>query len=518
MPIAYDNGMDDTLLFERVEHLAGGMNSFARASLLPPEVCQLLENIVLRDNGIAETRPGILAKPAITGDTAIRGAAYFDVPGYERLVVAKGGSWFHGSGSPFAWSTLATGMSDAFTAMLQGGNYLYLSDGVNQWRRWDGATLSGGLGNAVGIAGDPPVGATIAVWHTHRMFAVTPGVPDNLVASDIGDAGTGKWNYATFGFRIGHGEGQDIRALVSMQEFNLAVLKSNSVWLVNTPPTATSASDFTALKVTDGIGCVGRRAACLHGNDCLFMARDGVRSLRRMANAAGQYELSAPISQPIQTYIDRINWAHADKIAAVSYRQWALFAVPLDSATSNNAVLVWNGRLGVWSGVWTGWTPEIWCVTNFNDDDRLVFGDAGGGVQEWQDNAATDIEATYQDNGVDVQAVLRGRGWIFGEPVNGKDGTYLEARFTGTDGTVQLNLYYDDAQVATWTETVSGGGVYLPVDLPFDLPVVKPVTVRKALDNLGEFYEAMLEVRALAGKMAVKTLTMAAYLNTVENE
>lgn len=519
MAIAYNDGLDDSLLFERVEHLAGGMNSFARSSLLPPEVMQLAQNLLLRDNGIAETRPGILAKTAIAGATPIQGAAYFDIPGTEKLVVAKAGTWYSGDGSPITWATLASGKANADTAMVQGGGYLYISDGTNQWQRYDGAALSAALGNAVIDAGDPPVTATILAWHTHRMFAAgIAATPDLIIASDIGDAGSGKWKHVTFGFRVGYGEGQPIRAMLGMQDFWLAVLKANSVWLVNTDPTKTTAADWSAQKVTEGVGCVGKRAACMLGNDCLFMARDGVRSLRRMENSGGNYELGAPISQPIQSYIDRINWTYSSKIACAAYRRFALFAVPLDTATSNNAVLVWDGRLGVWLGVWTGWTPAVFCLTAFGDAERLIFGDNAGGVQEWQDNADLDLTASYQDNGVDVLATLRGRGWIFGEPVNNKDGSWLEARFVDSNGTVQLNLFYDDAQVASWTETVTTGEVILPVTLPFTLPTVKPVTIRKQLNEYGQFFEAMLEIKAVSRKMAVKTLTMAAFLNTMQNE
>lgn len=524
MAIGYDNGLDDMMLYERVEHLAGGMNTFARASLLPPEVCQLMQDLVIKDNGIAETRPGILAKTAIAGASRILGLGYLDTPSAESVVVAArvgdpaSGSWVAGGGSPWAWTPLATGKNDGFTAMAQGGGQLYISDGSNQWQRYDGATLSAALGSSTTDAGDPPVGATILAWHTHRMFAVSATTPDLLLASDIGDAGSGKWKHVTFGFRVGHGEGQNIVALAPMQDFWLAVIKSGSVWLVRTDPQAASAAEWTAQKVTDGIGGVARRGAVMLGNDCLFMAQDGVRSLRRMAGAAGQYEVTAPISQAIQSYIDRINWASAGGICAASYRQYALFAVPLDGSSENNAVLVWNGRLNVWAGVWTNWEPTVFGVSAVGDAQRLLFGDATGAVQEWQDNADPELDTTYQDNGTDVLAVLRGRGWIFGEPVNAKDGSFLEVRMVRSAGTVQVNLFYDDAQVESWTESLPVDAVTLPVDLPFMLPSVKPVTLRKAVDHLGEFYEAMAEIKAVSGRLAVKTLTLAAFLNTVQND
>lgn len=519
MAYVYHDGLDDPLLFERVEHLAGGMNGFARSSLLPPEVCQYMQDIEITDNGLARTRPGIVAKGTLTGTGVINGLAYLDTPLAEQLIAAKAGKWYSGEGSPFAWTERATGMQDGFTAMAQGGNFMYISDGTNQWYRWSGSALSAALGSATGGSGDPPVGALLMAWHTHRMFAAAvSSEPDTVWASDIGDAGTGHWDHVNFKFRVGWGEGEIIKSIMPMQDFWLAVLKTNSVYLVNTDPTQATAANWPIQRVTSGIGCVGKRAACLHGNDVLFMAKDGVRSLRRMAGASGQFELSAPISQPLQPYIDRINWTYADKISATSYRQYALFSVPLDSSTTPNYVLVWNGRLGVWVGVWTNLKAMCFTQSEFSAPLRLNIGDSAGQVQEWMDYADRTADATYQDNTSDVLAKIKLRGMIFGEPVSKKDGNYLEVRFENTNGAVKITLLYEGTEITSWTEAISTGAITLPVTLPFTLPTVKPITVRKALDNYGEFYEATLQIESLVKRMSVKTATMAAFLNTIENE
>jgi uncharacterized protein (DUF3820 family) len=140
--------------------------------------------------------------------------------------------------------------------------------------------------------------------------------------------------------------------------WTLAVLKRNSIWLINTDPTATF-TNFTASigpeKVGGGVGCVGRRAWTVDGNDLIYVAPDKtVRSLVRMASAQGQYEISAAMSLPIQPWMDRVNWDYAHTIAAVKYREMILISVPLDNATSPDTVLAWNGRLRKWVGIWTG--------------------------------------------------------------------------------------------------------------------------------------------------------------------
>ena len=163
---------------------------------------------------------------------------------------------------------------------------------------------------------------------------------------------------------MGDGDGDPIVALYSMQDSNLAVFKANSIWLVNTPATADTtqfpAGATSALvdveSVAFGVGCVGKRALCGVANDVFFMAQDGIRSLQRMQAAAGQWQLSAPISQPVQKYIEQINPASQSGIVATSYKEFVFFAIPLGTSTVNNATLVYNTRLGSWLGCWVNWS------------------------------------------------------------------------------------------------------------------------------------------------------------------
>lgn len=514
----YNDSLDDQPEFERVEGLQGGMDAYTRATLLPQNTAQLLENIIIDTNGSAKTRPGADALGTIPETGIIQGMAYYDTPSIEQLVVAKNAkilSWDNAN-----WSTVAGYTPNSASLSMeitQGFDLVYLSDGVANWRSYNGSTFTD-LGSVVGQQGDPPKGATIMAWHGQRMWASgVSSAYDTVWVSDLLSAGSGHWDHTSYSFRVGKGEGEPVRAMCGLMDNQIACFKANSVWLVDAPPTV-NASLYTITRLAIGVGCVGKRALVQFGNDILFMSRDGVRSLARMENVGGQYEVSPPISQPLQPYIDRINWTYASTICAAKYRHFIFFAIPIDSDTRPTTTLVYNVRTASWMGVWTGWTPLQFVVTRFLDLERLVVGDNSGNTNQWKDYLSESLSSTYTDNSVNIATTIKLRAFSFGEPVNYKDGRYLEARFTDSQGVALLSVYYDDTLAKAETRTLQQTVNQLPLVLPFDLAVIKPSAQRVALDEAGTFNEAYLQITASANKFSLRNATMAAYMNTVINE
>ncbi|HVX56981.1 MAG TPA: hypothetical protein VHA37_04565 [Candidatus Saccharimonadales bacterium] len=521
MPFLFSDGLDDSPVFDRFETFGGGMDAFTRATLLAPDAFQYGENIIVSDNLRARTRPGADILGTARAATTVQGLFYFSTPTYSQVIAAGGGALSFWNG--VAWTDMAgfalTDGGVLFEA-AQGIDTVLITDGVQQMQSWDGAAFSGALGNTVNTTtSDPPVGATILCWHAGRMFASgQAAAPDTVWASFDLAFGTGKWDHTNFSFRVGGGEGDPIRSMFSLQNFNLAVLKANSVYLVVADPTAASAAGWTIQKLASGIGCVSRRAACAVGNDLLFMSRDGVRSIQRMAAAAGQYELSAPLSLPLQPYIDRINWAYASKIAAVNYKNLVFFAVPLDNAVSNNTVLVWNARLQRWVGVFTGWTPACWVVSRINEVLQLVLGDTAGKVKQWKDTSSAALDATYLDDGAGYASKLWSRSTLFGEPVNDKDGYHVEARFSMSNALVNVTLNGDLADLRTVQMDLRPAGPGLPFDLPFDLASTQATPSRMSLRGLSPFNECFVKVESTAGWWELQNISLSAFLNMLQNE
>ena len=527
MPQFYQDAGDDALTYERIESFGGGMDGFMRSVLLPADVSREMVNLLVRDNFEAGTRPGVAALggagPAGPG-ARVQGMAWFDTPTTKQLVVAAGGAVWAWTGSE--WLRLSGWTLPDTTSpweAAQGVDRLLCSDGRNAMQSWDGATWT--IETSGNEVMDPPVGATILCWHAGRMFAA--GFPggvagkeeDALWASNLLGLGGATWNRTEQQMRVGTGSGDPIRALVSFTGFQLAILKEASVWLLNSDPRVGVSGWNTAVQaesVSSGVGCVGKRACCVFGNDVLFMAQDGVRSLARMQAAAGQYEVGPPLSQPMQPYIDRINWEAASGICARKYKELALFAVPLDNSAVNNAVLVWNGRLQRWMGAWTGWNPSAFEVTRFAGAQALVIGDESGSVNRWQEGAPRFDDGTYLDNGAQYPTKLWTRSMLFGEPVNNKVGYHSEVRIAAGNARISVAAVADDVVARAWSGSVTPAGPTLPATLPFDLGAAGPLTIRRGLRGLADFNEIYLRIESASGWWLCRNVTVAAFVTTLD--
>ena len=531
MPQFFNDLLDDNPVFERCESFGGGLDSFTRSTLLPQDSYQYGLNTSIPNGMEMRTRAGADLL-GTARDEKIQGMLYFDTHAYEQLIV--------GSDSKLWWSTVSgtwtemTGwtLDDADLAFsaAQGVETVLFTDGTQQLRTWNGTAWSAALGTA---NTDPPQGASILLWHAGRMWAAgfggaTAGKEDDAIwGSNLLAYGSGEWDGTDRNIRIGGGEGDPIVGLASLASsfdkgFTMAVLKRNSIWMVNTDPTA----NFTNFRATigpeqvgGGVGCVGKRAFCVNGNDLIYVSPDKtIRSLARMANAQGQYEISAPMSLPIQSYMNRVNWDYASLIACVKYREMVLVTVPLDAATTPDTLFAYNARLQRWVGIWTGWTANSFAVTYFGGVQALAIGENGGNVNVWKDSEDELDDATYLDNGVAIPTTAWLRSWLFGEPLNDKDAFHAETRFGQSNGQVNVTLVADDVNLKTWTVDARATGPNLEIDLDFDLVSAGNRPFRKGLRGLTAFNECYLRLESTAGWWSLRNASMSAFMNTLRNE
>lgn len=520
MPIALMNdALDDPLEIERVEEFRGGSDGYNPRTLLPANASQALVNMIVEDNGVARSRAGAEHFGTSPADADMTHLLYYDTPTPTELLLASSGdTLFQSSGGD--WTPVNGWPLSAYLQdWAQGANLVYLTDGVAQWFSYDGSTFTG-LGSVIGQLGGPPVGATLMTWHTERMFAAgISAAPDTIYASSLGDAGASGWNHTSFSFRVGRGEGQRITALCPAKGWWLAVGKEQSIYMVNANPTATTAADWEIRRLSDNVGCVSKKGMILFGDELHVFTRDGVRVISSTPLAEDTpWQLGAPISEPLQAYVNRINWSAGSTICGVKYRHLALWAVPLDSETRPNCVLVWNGRTRTWQGVWTGWSPAGWCVSQFSDTQRLLWADTSSRIGRWLDTESRELATTFKDFGAAFGVTLTTRGFLFGSPIHEKDGELLEIRFVETEASVSVAVYFDEVLAQTIIVPIGTSSNQLPVDLPFDLSVAAPYKLTRNLAGLPSFNECYLEISADSGRVGVKNITLAAFLNSMDSE
>lgn len=526
MPSIANNSSDLPLLWEQIRNCAGGMDAFSDPAELAPTASAKLINVLIRDKAKSRTRPGADGLGgAVLAAFPVKGLFYFDAytggTEFEQLIACCNQVFKFWNGA--TWTTMNgwTGTpANARIAMAQGVDTVLVSDGTNALRIWDGAGFS------VCSTGPthPPAAVTILCWHTGRMFASGKATaPDTIYVSNRLAFGNGQWDTTLRSFRVGGGEGDPIKALKSFIGFTLAVGKENSVWLVETDP-ANEPSDFSASQVSEsvsyGAGVCGPEAWDVYGNDIFMVSPDRqIRTLRRMAAAASQYEVSAPISEPVQPYIDRINAAAQSTIAVKKYQELILFAVPLDSATTPDTVLVYNGRLGRWIGVWEGWTPQHWEITRFAGQQRLVFGDVAGYVNQWKDNDDADTDATYKDNGAGYETKVWTRNMSFGDIEADKIAFNCRIRFNAGNANLTFTAIGDDADLKTWSRAFEPSGDILGTDvLPFLLQSTSPTLVSSSLRDLPSFRELYLKIESTSGWWELRNLSVSARVRPMKNK
>lgn len=530
MGVKFLDQIDDPTLDAEQKSWSGGADEFQTPVLLAPNVGGFLENCIVEDNGRPRTRPGAdgLGGSSLDVGDRVQCLAYFDTTTLEHLYASINASLRQWNGT--VWATIAAYPFGANTIvdMAQGAYLLFCTDGSGQWRTYSGAAWSGALGNG---ATDPPNGATILCWHTHRMFAsgTIASINDQIYVSDLGAAGTGNWPAAN-AFRVGRGEGEAIRSLVSGRGQWLFVGKEGSIYAVNADPQVAT-STWLIQRIAGSVGCVGRYAMLFDGNSVWTVGPDlALREIVPSAVEQVPFETAPPASEPAKTYFDRINTAALSKIVLHKYGRYLLLGLPLDAATEPSHTLVWNLRLRrpaevagytlpAFIGVWTGWTPTAFCTSRFAGVERLIIGDSAGFVNQWKDWDDQTDDDTFEDNGVNVLATMRSKSWDFGSQRNPKDGESAELQFVDSTAEVDIVLAHDDEEQLRWSKNLETVQNVLPVDLPFDLATLGPTRSTRNVDGLTEFREAYLQVEQVsAGRVELKSMAMSAFLNTQENE
>ena len=383
-----------------------------------------------------------------------------------------------------------TGQAD----IVQVGNYVFYAcrtPGTASVIASDAATATTVAGPS--ITKDPEHARLLAT-QKFRLFAaqgvdelfMTQFLPENDPTKCFESGGS-----AIGSVRIGAGEGDDIVSIVSWKGFQLVVLKRHSLWWVDTSEAGvhtsatTAAADFNIERISGSVGCVAPRSAVVVGNDVLFLARDGVRSVARV-QADGEGKLSPPLSTPIDDLIQRINWSAVDTAAAASFDGRYYLSVPLDSSTVPNYILVFDPNLNQPAGAWLVWTDLSiidWCVTSFTgqtpkllalsqDDSSVPI------LYEFRGRPGTElaVDTDYKDY-IDGSYIaptwkMTTRAFSFGDVTAPKELSDLTVEFMGSETAVDIAVQADTRAPSIVDSAYQAGTDVLR--LPFTLPQTLP--------------------------------------------
>jgi hypothetical protein len=246
-------------------------------------------------------------------------------------------------------------------------------------------------------------------------------IQDELIFSDILDSDT--YDPIFNQFRFNAGKSDHIVGLHSFSEDVLMVFNRNSIHLVGD---TTVIKDATNKLLTDEIGLIAKDSIQQIGRQVLFLSDSGVYGVEFIED----YKLrgtEVPLSQSIQSTIDRINPLHAHKAQAVYFDNRYYIAVPLDSesgqaATQNNAILVYNLLNQQWESIDTVNSPNFHITNMFvagEEADRGVYttNDIGGINQIEARDSGDDsvvLEVGGSESVIDVSGVATTRQFTLG--------------------------------------------------------------------------------------------------------
>ena len=214
-----------------------------------------------------------------------------------------------------------------------------------------------------------------AIYHQRRLIMPfkfvstgtdtfeTRNILDEVIASDILDTDTYDQVYAQYRFNAGTSD--FVVALHSFAEDRLLVFNRNSIHIVTNTTDLKGASTQI---LTDEVGCVARKSIEQIGNQVIFLSDNGVYGTQFL----DEYNLrgtETPLSEPINESIQRINKNAQENAVAVYFDNRYYIAVPLDSSTNNNAILIYNFLNKQWESI------DTVNDANYHVSNLLVLGE-----------------------------------------------------------------------------------------------------------------------------------------------
>lgn len=541
--VLFNDGLDDLPVREQSEGFFG-TDTVSKPTLLPPNFIRTGSNIWMDVDGLIRTRPGLRFNalcntlPLVGPTTRIQGAAYFDTPALERILAVRDGKLYEivtaenaAAVNHLAGPTPSTTADIKFAQLV---DRMFYTDGTLTLR-WAYYTAGWTFGTVATFSDTSAMPAwKLIVAHKFRLLAVDAD-GTKLYASAIGDAYLPANWVRTENIRIGSGEGDPIKAVLSSQSGNLIVLTERAAWQVDTSDA--SAANWIVRKITGLIGCVEGKTAVEIGQDVLYLSRYGVVSLGALTDNIG-LNASTTLSSPMQGIINRINWSAIDTAWATTWRDLYILALPITTDTTPTIFLCYNTRTKAWATPWaatlatanltggvtaafTGWTGAV--VTRFGAKQETLITDNCGRLLRFDDNFEADESAV--SSSVDIISHVRMRAHAFGAEESYKQPFWLEIDwFNSTAEGVQVNLVrdgllaYPDKSLASCEIVASGletnDLVSFPIKFPFYFQPNEVYRKSWTLRKFSRFREVSVQIVALRGVLKIRTVRIAAFVDT----
>lgn len=270
-----------------------------------------------------------------------------------------------GSGN---WSTLTSATSQTagskhnfFTA--ESATYILTEDNDTVLKTTNGTSASTVSGAPAGIDG--------AWFHNYAFIFGTSANPDRLYFSDLGDPDT--WDTGNQYIDVNPGDNEPIQKLAVLND-QLLIFKASRVWALTGFGTADFTVDDLGERVTK-VGTVAPGSVVETGNDVYYLSYRGqtphFRSVRRTND--GSIVDGGVISDVITGTMDRLTTSQLSKVDGEFDGRRVWWAVPTDTSTTNNEVLVFDTLTQGWTRM-TGINASVIHLSTISGSAQLYFG------------------------------------------------------------------------------------------------------------------------------------------------
>lgn len=183
--------------------------------------------------------------------------------------------------------------------------------------------------------------------------SIFPTGPDTLGVSDLLDYTS--YDPILMEFRINTGTADQIVGVYPYARNNLVVGKTRGLDVLTNFVADLSNAGMEVLSTEMGMGA--RRGTRMVGADLFFLSADhfGIFRINEVIQERLQAE-PVPVSDAIEPLMKRVNWQYAQNAVANVHDIYYGIALPMDGATVNNAVLMYNTVTKEWESFhW--WDP-----------------------------------------------------------------------------------------------------------------------------------------------------------------
>ena len=216
-----------------------------------------------------------------------------------------------------------------------------------------------------------PKGKGAAWFHNYLFVFGVNTFPSRLYFSDVGTPEV--FNVTTGWIDINPGDNEPVVALGVLKD-ELLIFKPSRVWSLTGFGTADFTLDDLGERVTS-TGTLAQKGVVTFGNDAIYISYRGdvphFRSAKRTED--GEIVDGGVLSGNINNTMKRINKNYINKIALEFDGQRVWCAVPMDTSTENNEVLVYDTNNASWVRL-TGINAQSLNVSTITGAYEMYFG------------------------------------------------------------------------------------------------------------------------------------------------